>query len=80
MLPPHQFGLKMIKSASKRAIQPHQRTINEVEERRQKECELGLGEGRKGNQSFGASISLSCAGLEDQSSLVEVATSCCMLL
>ena len=29
--------------------------------RRQKECEFGLGEGRKENHSFGASISLSRA-------------------
>ena len=30
MLSPHQVGLKMIKSASRRAIRPHQGTINEA--------------------------------------------------
>ena len=54
----------------------------EVEERRQKECEFGIGEGRKENQSFGAyrSLSFSCRGLDDQSSLVDGVASSYMLL
>jgi len=51
----------------------------EVEEEDKKECEFGLGEGRKENRSFGASISLSCPLLEDQISLIDAIVICCML-